>query len=153
MTQHDLGRQNLNVIETNIQQLRNAAKCSDLKVGNIIDGSLLRKSMFQPRLAAFSLRDMALQVLDVFEMQAQSKNVETQLKIDQRILKASAVLCDEKRIQQVTLNLLNNALFEASSNSIISIDFYRKRAKNLQLQKEDFNDDQEAPYNNEEGAS
>ena len=133
MTQHDLGRQNINVIETNILQLRNAAKFSDLKVRNITDGSLLRKSMFQPRLAAFSLRDMAVQVLDVYEMQAQSKNVETQLKIDQRILKACAVLCDEKRIQQVTLNLLNNALFKASRNSIISIDFYRKRANDLQL--------------------
>ena len=96
---------------------------------------------------------MAVQVLDVFEMQAQSKNVYTQLKIDQRILKASAVLCDEKRIQQVTLNLLNNALAKASHNSIISVEFYRKRAKDLQLQEQYLNGDQEATYDNEEGAN
>ena len=58
-------------------QLRNAAKYSDLKVRTITDGSLLRKRLFTPQLAAVSLIDIAMQVLDVLEMRAQSKNVAT----------------------------------------------------------------------------
>ena len=65
------------MLENNILQLRNAAKYSDLKVRNITDGSLLRKRLFTPQLAAFSLIEMAVQVLDVLEMRAQSKNVAT----------------------------------------------------------------------------
>ncbi|CAM4493595.1 signal transduction histidine kinase [Paenibacillus endophyticus] len=71
------------------------------------------------RLESFSINELALKVLDSFTQQLQAKQL--RLRLDPAGKDDWKVMADPRRIEQVLLNLLSNAIRHADENSVITI--------------------------------
>ncbi|MGO4548222.1 sensor histidine kinase [Paenibacillus sp. 2TAB23] len=85
---------------------------------------MLELSKFEVRavrlqLESFSIHELALKVLDSFTQQLQAKQL--RVRLDPAGKEDWLVMADPRRIEQVLLNLLSNAIRHADENSVITI--------------------------------
>lgn len=77
-------------------------------IEDILDYSRIQFDKFEKQLTNFSLSDIVKEVYDIVEFQATEKglNLRVELGTDQII----TILTDKKRLKQIILNLVSNAI-------------------------------------------
>lgn len=96
-----------------------------MKVKNLIDCNAIEAHKFFPMISDFNVCEMALDVLQIAEVQMTHKNHRTLLRIEDSISgDRHQMRADVGRIKQVLLNLIQNAMSESTKESTVSIDIY-----------------------------
>eukprot|EP00343_Euplotes_focardii_P001618 CAMPEP_0205803672 /NCGR_PEP_ID=MMETSP0205-20121125/6403_1 /ASSEMBLY_ACC=CAM_ASM_000278 /TAXON_ID=36767 /ORGANISM="Euplotes focardii, Strain TN1" /LENGTH=108 /DNA_ID=CAMNT_0053072139 /DNA_START=1320 /DNA_END=1643 /DNA_ORIENTATION=+ len=87
-----------------------SSSCSILNslVEDILDHSKIETGVFEIEETCFKFKDLFDEVNDIFEFQAEKKNIGLNFQIDETIHDLS-VGSDKKRLKQVMLNLISNS--------------------------------------------
>ncbi len=86
---------------------RSGQYLADLIEG-LLDVSKIEAGKLELHITQFSLPDLVQQLTDMFHMQAEAKGIELKLFVHDRL--PDAVASDEKRLRQVLINILSNAM-------------------------------------------
>ena len=99
---------------------------------NALIMDMLELSKFEAKAIQLTLRSVSMtnliqHVVDSFSHQLESKNLQYKLNKEEELF----VNADARRIEQVVLNLLSNAIRHAEENSVITIRIERTSAKKV----------------------
>ena len=75
-----------------------------------MDVTRFEQGLLEPKYDHVSLPKLASDCMDVVRYAADKKSIELQLLVDKVVPEAAYVLGDERRLHQLVLNLLNNAI-------------------------------------------
>ena len=75
-----------------------------------MDVTRFEQGLLEPKYDHVSLPKLASNCIDVVRYAADKKSIELQLLVDKVVPEAAYVLGDERRLHQLVLNLLNNAI-------------------------------------------
>ena len=99
-----------------IEIINSSAEALQQIINDILDYSKIEAGKLQLRRESFSLREMARNVCNLFELQCQDKNLKLDYTIDEAI--PEYVSGDPHRIRQVLVNLISNAVKYTHKGSI-----------------------------------
>ena len=96
-----------------------------MKVKNLIDCNAIEAENFLPVFTEFNVKEAALDILEITEIYATDKNIQTLLRVEDSLsADHHLVRTDEGRLKQVLLNLVQSAINDSKNDSTITIDFY-----------------------------
>lgn len=121
--------------------LKIAMRCTNLllfMINDILDFSQINNGKLRLFFSNYNVSDLIKEVIDLIKFQCNRKNIQFLLDLPQ-CLKNQLLVCDYRRVQQVLLNLISNALKFTTQGFIkLSIHKITEKSKNfLQFSVED----------------
>lgn len=95
------------------------------QVNDILDLSQLEVNKMHPVMVEYGTKDLLKYLVDLIKVQAEKKNLELHLDIEKNI--PTMMYGDEKRLKQILLNLLDNAVKYTEEGSITLSAAYEKK--------------------------
>ena len=98
--------------KSSMKYLKIATRCSNLllfMINDILDFSQITNGKLRLIFSKYRIRDLIKEVTDLIKFQCHRKNVEFILDVSSE-LKNQMLICDYRRVEQILLNLISNAL-------------------------------------------
>ena len=104
----------------NYNLIQKASKFAQIKIQSLLDINGIENGTFRPNIASvFSVKDMAMDTIQIFNNHTSSKNLEVVLNVKSTLI----VRSDKIRIEQVFVNMLQNAILSSPRGGKIRVSF------------------------------